>query len=246
MSLSPFVLTALVTLAAQQPAPPFGVGERFEYSAKMGFLSLGSASIEVAGLDTVRGQEAWYFKFGLTGGNALFRIESSLESWTSARSFHSLRFRRDSKENGKRYLRDYSIFADSGYYRQSHATATTPTTAQPLDDASILYFVRVAPLAVGQNLRLQRHFQPENNPIVINVVKREAIEMPDGTKVNALVLNPVVGESGLFGRRAEARLWVTDDARRVPVQIRTRQPWGTITLRLQKMTAGAAAPAIDF
>ena len=246
MSLSSFVLTALVTLTAQQPRPPFGVGERFEYSAKMGFLSLGSASIEVAGLDTVRGQPAWYFKFGLTGGNALFRIESSLESWTSARSFQSLRFRRDSKENGKRYLRDYAIFADSGYYRQSHATATAPTSAEPLDDASILYYVRIAPLTVGQNLRLTRHFQPENNPIVINVVKRETIEMPDGAKVNALVLNPVVGESGLFGRRAEARLWVTDDARRIPVQIRTRQPWGTITLRLQKMTAGATAPANDF
>ena len=243
MSLHTALVTALQSVLATPPAMPpadvpFGVGERLEYSAKLGFLSLGSAAIEVAGKETVRGQEAWYFKFGLTGGNALFRIESSLESWTSVKSFHALRFRRDSKENGKRYLRDYSIFADSGYYRQTQATATTPTPAEPLDDASILYFVRVTPLTLGQNIRLARHFQPENNPIVINVLKREEIELPDGTKVQALVLNPVVGESGLFGKRADARLWLTDDARRIPVQIRTRQPWGTITLRLQKLTPG--------
>ena len=223
--------------ASQAPAYPFGVGERFEYNAKFGILSLGSAAIEVAGMDTVRGQPAWYFKFSLEGGGALFKIVSTLESWTSVRNFHALRFRRDSKENSKRYYRDYAIFADSGYYRQIQSAATTPTTAEPLDDASILYFVRFTPLSVGQSLKVSRHFQPENNPIVINVLKREEIELPDGAKVPALVLNPVVGEGGLFGRRAEARLWVTDDARRIPVQIRTRQSWGTITLRLQKITA---------
>jgi hypothetical protein len=29
--------------------------------------------------------------------------------------------------------------------------------------------------------------------------------------------------------------------RRIPVQIRSRQPWGTITLRLDKMTPGTPA-----
>jgi hypothetical protein len=236
------VLTALQTaigVPARAPAYPFGIGERFDYTAKLGMLSLGSASIQVVGIDTVRGQPAWYFRFTLSGGGAIFRIVSTLESWTSVRDFHSLRFRRDSKENNKQYLRDYEIFSDSGYYRQRQASATTPTTAEPLDDASLLYFVRITPLTVGQSHRLARHFMPEHNPIVVNVLKRETIELPDGSKVAALVLNPIVGEDkGLFGTRAEARLWVTDDARRIPVQIRSRQPWGTITLRLDKMTPG--------
>lgn len=222
------------------PAPvPFGVGERFQYSAKLGILTLGSASIQVMGIDTVRGQPAWYFRFTLEGGNFVFRINSSLESWTSIRDFHSLRFRQDSKENSREYLRDYEIFADSGYYRQRLATATTPTTLEPLDDASILYFVRTAPLEVGKTYRLERHFKPEINPIVITVLKRERIDLPEGSPTDCLVLNPVVGTNGLFGNRTEARLWITDDARRIPVQIKTRQPYGPITLRLEKITAGS-------
>ena len=239
------VLLGLQTAIADPlPAPnlPFSVGERFDYTAKMGWVKLGTGSIEVVSIDTVRGHPAWYFKFSLNGGMAIFKIASTLESWTSLEDFHSLRFRRDSKENSKRYFREYEIFSDSGYYRQRQATATAPTTAEPLDDASLLYFIRFTPLVVGQTYKLARHFLPEINPIVVNVMERETVTLPDGSKVPALVINPVVGkESGLFSKRADARIWITDDARRIPVQIVSTQPWGKITLRLDKITAGTAA-----
>ena len=70
---------------------------------------------------------------------------------------------------------------------------------------------------------------------MINVLKRETLELPDGTKTPCLVLNPIVGDKGLFGKRTGARLWITDDARRIPVVIRSRQPFGTVTLKLEKV-----------
>ena len=237
MSLAPALVLFQFAAAAVSPpvSYPFGVGERFDYTAKFGMLSVGTASIQVAEIDTVRGQPAFLFRFSLDGSALVFRIQSSLESWTSVQGFRSLRFRQDSKENSRRYLREYEIFGDSGYYRQKEATATTPTSAEPLDDASFLYFVRTTPLEVGKSYKFERHFKPELNPILINVLKRETIELPDGTKVPSLVLNPVVGDK-MFAERAEARLWITDDARRIPVQIRSRLPYGTITLRLEKIT----------
>ncbi|HEU5218566.1 MAG TPA: DUF3108 domain-containing protein [Gemmatimonadales bacterium] len=237
MSLAPVLAAfqfAAATVAPPASAYPFGVGERFDYSAKLGVLSVGTASIQVASIDTVRGQPAFVFRFALDASALMFKIQSSLESWTSVQGFRSLRFRQDSKENSRRYLREYEIFGDSGYYRQTQASATTPTSAEPLDDASFLYFVRTTPLEVGKSYRFERHFKPELNPILIRVLKREMIELPDGSKVQCLVLNPVVGDK-MFSERADARLWITDDARRIPVQIRTTQ-YGTITLRLQKIT----------
>jgi hypothetical protein len=227
---------AVAQLASAVPPAtyPFGVGERFDYSAKLGMLSVGNASIQVVSIDTVRSRPAFLFRFSLDGSALVFKINSSIESWTSVDDFRSLRFKQDSKENSKRYLREYEIFADSGYYRQRVASATTPTSAEPLDDASFLYFVRTIPLEVGKTYRFERHFKPELNPIVINVLKRETMDLPDGSKVDCLVLNPIVGDK-TFSKRADARLWITNDARRIPVQIRTTQ-YGTITLRLQKMT----------
>ncbi len=241
MSVLVAVLTALQaaspTARNAPPSYPFEVGERLEYSAKLSILRVGTAAIEVASLDTVRGNPAFHFRYSLNASVPFFKIASTLESWTSVSQFHALRFRQDSKENSKQYLRSFEILSDSGYYRQvlPSPAPSAPTPSEPLDDASILYFVRTTPLTVGRKYNLERYFRADRNPIVIKVLKRETLELPDGTKVPCLVLNPVVGERGLFGPRTDARLWLTDDARRIPVQIESRQPFGPITLKLEKI-----------
>jgi hypothetical protein len=216
------------------------VGERLDYSAKLGMLKLGEASIHVAAIDTVRGEPTFLFRFQLEGGNFLFRVKTILESWTSTADFKSLRFRNDNTENDRTRLREYEIFPDSGFYRQRGHEKPQPTPAQPLDDASLLYFVRSTPLEVGRTYRFDKYFQQAKNPLVIRVLKREQMSLPDGSKVACLVLNPIIDDRGMFADRADARLWITDDARRLPVQIRSRYPFGTVTLKLEKMAGGAS------
>lgn len=218
---------------------PFAVGERLEYAAKLGMLSLGEASMHVVEIDSTRGQPTFLFRFKLEGGNFLFRITNTLESWTTVAEFKSLRFRNDNTENDKNRLREYDIFPDSGFYRQKGKEETQPTPRQPLDDASLLYFVRSTPLELGQTYKFDKYFINEKNPLLIRVLKREKMDLPDGTSIDCLVLNPVIDDRGMFADRAEARLWITDDARRIPVQIRSKYPFGTVTLKLAKMTLSA-------
>lgn len=214
---------------------PFGVGESLQFSAKLGFLRLGTGTMEVARIDTVRGTPSFHFRFALEGGNALYRINSVLESWTGVEDLKSRRFSQDNNENGRIRERDYEIFPDSGFYRLG-AGDPLPTPEHPLDDASFIYFIRTQALEVGREYRLDYYFRKEKNPLIIKVEKRERMDLPDGTKVQCLVVRPIMGDRGIFARRQDARVWITDDARRIPVQIRTRYPFGTVTLRLEKMT----------
>ena len=233
------LILAALQATAGPPAPvPFQVGERFEYNAKFGYFSVGTGTIEVASIDTIRGTPSYHFRFSLSAKVPFYSIQSSLESWASLRDFHSLRFRRDNLERSKRYLTSWEIFPDSGYHRQvdPQPKPPAPTPADPLDDASFLFFVRTTPLEVGKTYNFERYFRTERNPIVIKVLKREKCELPDDTKTTCLVLNPVIGEGGLFGARAQARLWITDDAQRIPVQIESRYSFGTVTLKLQRIT----------
>jgi hypothetical protein len=70
------------------------------------------------------------------------------------------------------------------------------------------------------------------------------MELPDGSKVQCLVLHPVIDTKGLFSKRSDTRVWLTDDERRLPVQIRSKFPFGTITLRLKDMVVpGSGAQA---
>ena len=230
-------------LAAQNEAAyPFGVGERFQYSAKLGFLRLGTGTISVAGVDTVRGVPSFVFRFQLDGGNALYRISSVLESRTGIADFRSRQFIQDNNENGKIRNRHFEIYPDSGFYRQLGEPASQPTVERPLDDAAFLYFVRSFPLEVGKSYDLDYYFRKEKNPLKIRVEKREQMELPDGTRVECLVVRPVMGDRGIFAERADARVWLTDDARRIPVQIQTRYPFGTVILRLEQMTLVGTTP----
>ena len=243
-------LTSLLAIGTAGPKDPprtiasypFKVGERLEFSAKLGMLKLGGASMYVASVDTVRGEPAFLFRYELEGGNFIFKINTVNESWTTIEDFKSLRFKSNSKENDRVYSRDFDIYPDSGFYRQRGKEETKPTPSQPLDDASLLYFVRTTPLEVGQVYRFDKYFVQDKNPLVIRVLKREKMDLPDGTKVDCLVLNPVIDDKGMFADRAEARLWITDDDRRIPVQIRSKYPWGTVTLRLEKMSSTGQGP----
>jgi hypothetical protein len=234
---------ALLTLqgagASADTAPyPFAVGEKLTYSAKLGMLSLGLGTLEVAGKDSIRGEEAFRFRFRLTGKTVFYSLDDVLESWVGVGDFNSRRFVQDFVENNKPKHRTYDIYADSGFFREAGKDKTEPTPRDPLDDAAFFYFVRITPLEVGKKYVYARYFKKDKNPVTIDVVKREKMDLPDGSEVNCLVLQPVIDTPGMFSKRSDTRIWLTDDARRLPVQIRTKFPFGTITLRLKEMVLG--------
>jgi hypothetical protein len=221
------------------------VGEKLSYSAKLGMLNLGSGSLEVASLDTVRGVESYRLRFRLRGRNAFYSLDDVLESWVGTSDLVSRRFLQDFVENDKSTKRLYEIYPDSGFFRQQGRDTTFATPAEPLDDAGFFYFVRVTPLEVGKTYRYDRYFRKDKNPVTIKVLKRERLELPDGSNVACLVLHPVIDTKGLFSKRSDTRIWLTDDERRIPVQVRTKFPFGTVTLRLKEMILPEAGGQAD-
>jgi uncharacterized protein DUF3108 len=246
-------LLAVLAFQAASPAPatpvvshPFAVGEKLSYTAKLGMLTLGSGTLEVAALDTVRGVESYRLKFRLQGKTMFYSLDDVLESWMGTSDLNSRRFVQDFVENDKVTKRQYEIYPDSGFYREHGRDTTRATPAEPLDDAAFFYFVRLTPLQVGKKYTYDRYFRKDKNPVSIEVLKREKMELPDGSKVQCLVLHPTIDTKGLFSKRSETRIWLTDDDRRLPVQIRTKFPFGTITLRLRDMVLpGTTASAMS-
>jgi hypothetical protein len=223
---------------------PFEVGETLTYSAKLGMLTLGSGTLQVAGIDSVRGVETFRLRFRLQGKTVFYSLDDVLESYVATDAFESHRFVQDFVENDKPKKRSFEIFPDSGFYRETGRDTTFASPDAPLDDAAFFYFIRITPLEAGKKYTYDRYFRKEKNPVTIEVVKREKMELPDGSKVQCLVLHPVIDTKGMFSKRSDTRIWLTDDERRLPVQIRSKFPFGTITLRLKNMVVpGSGAPA---
>ena len=220
----------------------FPVGERFVFDAKFGIISLGTATMEVVGLDTIRGVETLHLQFRLQGGLPFFKVNDVLDSWVGTSDFRSRRFTQDYREGSRERHRAWDIYPDSGFYiQESRPDTTFATVADPLDDAAFLYFVRTVDLEPGTRHEFDRYFRPDRNPVVVEVVARDTIDVPAG-RFPAIVARPIIKGRGIFGDEANGRIWISDDERRSIVQIKTNFGFGTITLRLKEITTADATP----
>ena len=215
----------------------FPVGERLRYQAKYGPFSVGMATMEVAGLDTVDGVETVHFIFRIEGGALWYHLNQTMESWVGRADFRSRRFRQDTDERGRVWHRYYDIFPDSGFYREEGRDTTFATVPDPLDDAAFLYWIRTVPLEQGKRYEYRRYFRPDRNPVIVQVVGHERVSVA-GKKWNAIVVRPMIPNGrGIFAEKADARMWLSDDDRRIMLALQSNFSFGQVTLKLKEYSA---------
>ena len=218
-------------------AVPFLVGERLVYGARYGPFSVGTATMQVAGIDTIRGVEAVHFVFLIDGGALWYHIHQNLESWVGRHDFRSRRFLNQTEEKGKTWERKFEIYPDSGFYREAGRDTTAPTVPDPLDDAAFLYWIRTVPLEVGKRYEYRRYFRPERNPVIVDVLKRERVGVA-GKKWDAIVVRPrIPNGGGIFAEKADARMWLSDDSLRIMLALQSKFSFGQVTLKLKEIGA---------
>ncbi len=212
----------------------FPVGETLVYDARFGFINVGTAAMQVSGIDTIRGAPTLHVSFILQGGTFFYRLNDRMDSWFGLYDFASRRFVQDFDEGGRRRYAAYEIYPDSGYYRTEGTDTVIPTVPQPLDDAAFFYFARTVPFEPGRRFEFDRYFRPDRNPVVLEVIGRDTLDVPAG-RFSTVVIKPTIKGRGILAEAAEPRMWLSDDERRIMVQLKSRFPFGTITLRLTKV-----------
>lgn len=228
------------TAVASRPLPsdaaavPFDVGERLEYDVKFGSLKVGNGSMEVKEITDVRGFTAWHTVFTIKGGIPLYRVNDVYESWFDVVTLNSLRYHQEIDEGNYERKRRYEIFPERGMMREGDRPEE-PTVSGPLDEGSFLYFVRTLPLEVGRTYEFSRYFKAQGNPVRIRVLRKERVSVPAG-EFDAVVLQPTFQTKGIFSENGKAEVWITDDSRRMMVQMKSKLSFGSLNLYLKKAT----------
>jgi Protein of unknown function (DUF3108) len=97
--------------------------------------------------------------------------------------------------------------------------------------------LRRTKVEIGQSVQLPVSDGRKSAAVKVEAQEREQVKTPGGTfntiRYEANLLNNVV-----YSRQGRVFVWLTDDERRLPVQIRLRMnfPLGTVTLDLEKET----------
>lgn len=253
---APLVLLVLAALAPPESAAtqmppvgspaalPFAAGEEAHYQVRLGGVPVGSGSLRVLGRELVDGFATLHTRMEIRGGVPLARVEDRFDSWIDVAGVFSRRFHQDQKEVRYKRQRRFDFSPETRTFRRTDngETGVLPTD-RPLDDLSFLYYARTLPLQVGETYTLDRYFKDDGNPVILRVLRKETVRVPAGT-FQTIVVQPVISTKGLFGEGGRAEVFFTDDARRIPVQIRSRVPVvGSLTMHLKEYRPGDGAPA---
>ncbi|MEP6705086.1 MAG: DUF3108 domain-containing protein [Acidobacteriota bacterium] len=101
------------------------------------------------------------------------------------------------------------------------------------DLISALYSLRLLPLAVGKAFRMSVSDSGLVYEIPVRVTAREQQPSIFGKQWCFRVEPQVFGPSRLIEREGDMTIWITDDARRLPVRSVVNSPYGKIDIRLK-------------
>lgn len=93
-----------------------------------------------------------------------------------------------------------------------------------------IYYVASQPLVVGKSFVVPVADAMHTVPVTMKVEAREEVKTPMGT-FKTIRVQPTA-DAGVVKNRGNIWIWYTDDERHLPVQMRARLFWGTITFRL--------------
>jgi hypothetical protein len=240
---SAFQFSPPVSPSAQAPLPeekervPFGPGEKSTFDVRFGALKVGNGSLEMMDLGTTRGRPTWHVAFRIEGGVPFYRVNDAYESWIDTTTMNSLLFIRQIEEGSRERAQTFEIMPESGNYieKTRQKTTTKKTVENPLDEGAFLYFVRTIPLEVGKTYDFNRYFMTDRNPVRLKVLRKERISVPAGT-FNAIVVQPIIKTRGIFSEKGEAQVWLSDDASRMLLQVKSKLSFGSLNMYLKSYT----------
>ena len=158
-----------------------------------------------------------------------FLVRDYLASWVEPQAFRSLRFEKHAVE-GKRVRDELTEF---DYEKGVAVLDGTPLSLDQatLDTLSSVYYLRTLALDAGKPPSLHV-FSGKPHVLDVEVQARETIEVPAG-KFQTIRVEPKSAGSSLVGKNLI--LWLTDDARKIPVQLRSKPKVGTLVGRLKSI-----------
>jgi hypothetical protein len=107
------------------------------------------------------------------------------------------------------------------------------------DIISAIYYLRARPLATGQSFDLVVNDDGQTFRVPVRVFERKTMKTVAGRVPTLRLGVGLFGEGHLVSdRKGDMTLWLTDDARRLPVRARLDADVGTLDIKLKKFTGG--------
>lgn len=216
----------------------FTIPERLTYDLTWSGIKAGEAALEIK-------EEGDHLIIVSTAKSAKWvsvfykvddRVESRLKKGNhDSRIGYSINYRLKLREG--RHRRDKEVIFDANnskaiyidYIGNERKEIDIPIPV--FDPLSSFYYFRGLNLEVGKPVYVTIFDSKKVWNVEVQVLRKERIEVPAG-EFDTIVIKPLMKSEGIFYRKGDIYIWLTDDEKRIPVKLQTKVKIGSINANL--------------
>jgi hypothetical protein len=173
----------------------------------------------------------------------LYPVHDRFQATYDPKSFCSVSLRKHTEEGFHKrdtvinfnYSRRKSVLDETNLKTNEAKHVENDIPGCVTDVLSGLMYLRSLPLIPGTSYTFPLNDGGKTVDVSAKVEAKETVKVPAGT-FQTIRVSPESNE-GPLKLKGKVWIWYTDDARRIPVQMRGKMFWGTLTLKLEKIEA---------
>jgi hypothetical protein len=235
-----------------QTVTAFEPGERLEYVLKWSGIAAGDSVMEIVKGDVVDGVPLYRVISTATSRtlvDVFYKVRNKYETHIHPLDGLSRKYLFNMREGGKRRNRALILDQDNHIVtrivRKSNETQSKiyeiPENTQ--DNLSALYALRNKSLNVGDSFTSLVFEGRKNWELIIDVIAAEEVKVKAG-RFRTVVVHPKLKFEGIFRRKGELHIYMTDDQWHIPVLMKSKVKIGSIDAELVRFTLGGEAKEI--
>ena len=211
-------------------------GERLVFDLSWYGIPVGRAVVEVSDSGYLQGKKMYGIS-AVTASNqfidAFYPVRDKINSIIYAETLASYKYVVHQEEGT--YRSDKEIIFD---YVKRKATFTKngevsmyDIPAFVTDSLSAYYYLRTKELTVGKPITIDVFEDKKLWQVEVQILGKETIETPVGT-FETFLTKPLLKFEGIFQRKGDVYIWITDDGRKMPVRMKSKVAIGSINADL--------------
>ena len=218
---------------------PFQPGEKLTFQVKWSFIPAGEVTLEILPIEQGQGITSYHFVMMAKTYpfvDLFYKVRDRIDAFTDTAMTHSILYKK--RKKGKR-KKDVTVTFD--WEKQTTQYSNQGKKRKPLiikpgsfDPLSVFYAFRLHNLRVGRKIKIPVTDGKKCVMGVATVIKREKITGVKRTYDTFLVEPDLQHIGGVFqkSKKAKLEIWVTADAQKIPVRIKSRVVVGSFVADL--------------
>lgn len=219
-----------------RPGYEFPHGQALHYEGEWRFWTAGVATVRVERTGSQEHVAATADSSGVVA--LLYRVQDRFNSYFDAKSLCSYKLLKHTEEGSHRretvisydYARGKAILEERNLKDNQQKKIENDIPGCVTDVLSGIFYVGSLPLQQGANYTFPLNDGSKTVIVQAHVEGKEQVKTPAGT-FQTIRVGPE-GDSGILKNRGRIWIWYTDDAQHLPVQMRAKLLWGTLTVYL--------------